>query len=66
VLVPATATASYKDFAAVDLKIVNEGNNTLLNGTLQFLARGYVTSSNVVDAVLDMNRPWDVQKGSTA
>ena len=66
VLVPATSTATYKDYAAVDLKIVNEGDNTLNNGTLQFLARGYVTSNNVIDTVLDNNRPWDVQKGSTA
>ena len=38
----------------------------MLGGTLQFLARGYVTASNIVDTVLDNNRPWDVQQGSTA
>ena len=66
VLVPAqsTSTSSYKDFTSVDLKIVNQGDNELIQGTLKFLERGYVTSNNVVDTVLDNNRPWDVQKGS--
>jgi hypothetical protein len=66
ILVPATATDSYSDWTYVDLKIVNEGTNTLQDGTLQFLSRGYITKGTVVDTVLDNNRPWDVQKGSVA
>jgi hypothetical protein len=66
ILVPAAATDSYSDWTYVDLKIVNEGTNTLQDGTLQFLSRGYITKGTVVDTVLDNNRPWDVQKGSVA
>ena len=66
ILVPAATTNSYTDWTYVDLKIVNEGTNTLTNGLLQFLARGYITTGTVVDTVLDMNRPWDVQEGTTA
>ena len=65
-LVPASATTSYTDWTYVDLKIVNEGGNTLNDGTLTFLARGYITKGSVVDTVLDQNRPWDVQEGTTA
>jgi hypothetical protein len=63
VLIPAK---DYADFAYVDLKITNEGSGTLQSGTLQFLARGYITKGTVVDTVLDKNRPWDVQQGTTA
>ena len=66
ILVPASATNSYTDWTYVDLKIVNEGGNTLNDGTLTFLARGYITKGSVVDTVLDQNRPWDVQEGTTA
>ena len=66
ILVPASSTNAYKDWTYVDLKVVNEGSNTLDNGKLTFLARGYVTKGTVVDTVLDMNRPWDVQEGTTA
>jgi hypothetical protein len=66
ILVPATGLTNYTDFTYVDLKIINEGDNALLSGTLQFLARGYITSSDVVDTVLDQNRPWDIQQGSVA
>lgn len=66
ILVPASATTSYTDWTYVDLKIVNEGGNTLNDGTLTFLARGYITKGSVVDTVLDQNRPWDVQEGTTA
>ncbi len=55
---------SYTNWAYVDVKVVNEGTNTLNSGTLQFLARGYVSGQDVVDAVLDENRPWDIQEGS--
>ena len=66
ILVPAADTTSYSDWTYVDLKIVNEGTNTLQDGTLQFLSRGYITKGSVVDTVLDNNRPWDVQEGSVA
>ena len=66
ILVPAESTPTYSDWTYVDLKITNEGTNTLQNGTLQFLARGYITQGSVVDTVLDNNRPWDVQQGTTA
>jgi hypothetical protein len=66
ILVPHTETNGYKDWTYVDLKITNEGTNTLQSGTLQFLARGYVTKGSVVDTVIDNNRPWDIQKGTTA
>lgn len=66
ILVPASATSSYTDWTYVDLKIVNEGGNTLNDGMLTFLARGYITKGSVVDTVLDQNRPWDVQEGTTA
>lgn len=66
VLVPATVSNSYTDWAYVDLRVVNEGTNTLHDGLLQFLARGYITTGSVVDTVLDNNRPWDVQEGTAA
>lgn len=66
ILVPASSTDQYSDWAYVDLRIVNEGGNRLVGGTLQFLSRGYITTGDVVDTVLDMNRPWDVQEGTTA
>jgi len=66
-LVPDSAAIDGQtDWAYVDLKIVNEGTNKLTSGMLQFLTRGYITSGTVVDTVLDYNRPWDVQKGTTA
>lgn len=66
ILVPASATESYTDWTYVDLKIINEGTNQLNNGTLKFLARGYISSGTTVDTVLDNNRPWDVQEGTIA
>jgi hypothetical protein len=66
ILVPSKSQNSYTDWTYVDLKIVNEGLNTITEGTLQFLARGYITKGTVVDTVLDNNRPWDVQQGTTA
>lgn len=65
VLVPAPESASTKDWTYVDVKIVNEGMNSLNQGVLQFLTRGYVTKGTIVDTVLDQNRPWDVQQGTT-
>jgi len=66
ILVPASATESYTDWTYVNLKIINEGTNQLNNGTLKFLARGYISSGTTVDTVLDNNRPWDVQEGTVA
>ena len=63
-LYPMDDDGEKRSWAYVDVKLVNEGTNTLNSGTLQFLARGYVTGGSVVDQVLDMNRPWDVQEGS--
>lgn len=63
-LVPASVNNSHTDWTYVDLKIINEGTNQLNNGTLKFLARGYITNGTVVDTVLDNNRPWDVQMGT--
>ena len=65
-LVPASASNNYTDWTYVDLKLINEGTNQLTDGTLKFLARGYITAGTVVDTVLDNNRPWDVQKGTVA
>ena len=65
-LVPASASNNYTDWTYVDLKLTNEGTNQLTDGTLKFLARGYITAGTVVDTVLDNNRPWDVQKGTVA
>jgi len=66
-LVPAVAADNaFKDWTYANLKIVNEGSAALTGGVLKFLARGYVSSANTVDTVLDENRPWDVQKGSSA
>jgi hypothetical protein len=69
----ADTTAAYPDFTWVDVKVVNEGDATLEDGKLKFVARGYDTDNNnevsfvsdpVVDQVLDINRPWDIQKGT--
>ena len=65
-IVPASVSNSYRDWTYVDLKVVNEGTNALNNGTLKFLARGYITAGTTVDTVLDNNRPWDVQMGTIA
>lgn len=63
-LVPDSSVLSYTDWTYVDLKLVNEGGNTLTNGVLKFLTRGYVSSGGTVDRVLNNNRPWDVQIGT--
>ena len=66
ILVPASSTNTYNDWTYVDLKIVNEGSNTIDSTMLTFLARGYITNGTVVDTVIDQNRPWDIQEGTTA
>lgn len=65
-LVPDSQVAMYTDWTYVDLKLINEGGNTLTNGQLKFLTRGYVSASGTVDRVLNNNRPWDVQIGTDA
>ena len=60
-------TPQYKDYSFGDIKIINEGDAILEQGKLKFLPRGYDNSGNgIVDQVLDLNRPWDVQEGTSA
>ena len=71
----ADITPVYPDYSFADVKIVNEGDALLEQGTIKFTLRGYdtnndgeiiLTGANIVDMVLDINRPWDVQKGTRA
>lgn len=64
---------NFPDYTWADVKIVNEGNTTLEDLQLTFVPRGYdtdgdgnvtLTGNNVVDQVLDINRPWDIQLGT--
>lgn len=60
-------TPLYPDYTWADVKIVNEGDAVLEEGKIKFLPRGYDNDSDGnVDQVLDINRPWDIQKGSAA
>ena len=60
-------TPSYPDYTFGDIKIVNEGSAILEAGQMQFLPRGYDTNGDgVIEQVLDINRPWDVQQGTPA
>jgi hypothetical protein len=74
----ADVTDAYPDYTWGDMKIVNEGSATLEQGVVNFGFRGYDTNNDgapefppnpplnaVVDAVLDINRPWDIQKGTS-
>jgi hypothetical protein len=65
--------SQFPDFTYTDVKIVNEGNADLQDMQVKFVPRGYDTNNDgnvvltgdaVVDQVLDINRPWDVQKGT--
>lgn len=63
----ADETPQYPDFTYGDIKIVNEGDVLLEDGLLRFLARGFDSDGNdVVEQVIDINRPWDTQLGSAA
>ncbi len=70
-LVPSSdySTTGLKDWTYVDLMIYNEGSNSLSDGVMKFMSRGYVESSGnaqTVTQVVDENRPWDVQSGTVA
>lgn len=70
-LVPSSdyATTGLRDWTYVDLVIYNEGSNSLSEGIMKFMSRGYIEgsgSSQVVTQVVDENRPWDVQSGTIA
>ena len=60
-------TPVYPDYTWADVKIVNEGDAILENGRLKFVSRGYDNDNDgTIDQVLDVNRPWDIQKGTAA
>jgi hypothetical protein len=72
VLVP-DLTPYFPDYTWADVKIVNEGNAEVAGFQVKFVPRGHdtngdgnatFTGSNVVDQVLDINRPWDIQVGT--
>lgn len=70
-LVPSSdySTTGLKDWTYVDLMIYNEGSNSLSDGVMKFMSRGYIESSGssqIVTQVVDENRPWDVQSGTIA
>lgn len=70
-LVPSSdySTTGLKDWTYVDLMIYNEGSNSLSDGVMKFMSRGYIESSGssqTVTQVVDENRPWDVQSGTIA
>ena len=63
------STTGLPDWTYVDLMICNEGGNSLSEGLLKFLSRGYVAESSgsaAITQVVDENRPWDVQSGTVA
>ncbi len=63
----ADTTTQYKDFTFGDVKLVNEGTAILEGGKMKFLPRGYDNDGDgVIDQVLDLNRPWDIQQGTAA
>lgn len=68
-LVPSSdySTTGLRDWTYVDLMIYNEGSNSLSEGIMKFMSRGYIEgsgSSQTVTQVVDENRPWDVQSGT--
>lgn len=71
-VVVADVTPLYPDYTWADMKITNEGDADLEDAKFKFVARGYdsnndgqvVIEEGSVDTVLDVNRPWDVQKGT--
>lgn len=70
-LVPSSdySTTGLKDWTYVDLMIYNEGSNSLSDGIMKFMSRGYIDSKGneqTVTQVVDENRPWDVQSGTIA
>jgi len=74
-IVVADDTPQFPDYTYTDVKIVNEGDAALEDAKVDFVARGYdtnndgevvLTGGDVVDQVLDLNRPWDIQRGTAA
>lgn len=72
-VIVADVTPLYPNFTFADVMIVNEGSADLEKFKVVFVPRGYdtnndgqvvLTGSNVVDQVLDINRPWDIQLGT--
>lgn len=72
-IVVADVTPLYPDYTFADVKIVNEGDAMLEDAKFKFVPRGYDTNNDgnvvlegtsVVDQVLDINRPWDIQRGT--
>ena len=58
-------TPLFPDYTWSDVKIVNEGDAILEDGRLVFISRGYDSDGDgIIDEVLDVNRPWDVQQGT--
>lgn len=71
-------TPAFPDYTWADVRISNEGTSDLEDGKIVFTARGYDTDNDgevvldpsdagdddIVDQVLDIHRPWDVQKGT--
>ena len=63
------SSTGFRDWTYVNLMIYNEGSNSLSEGIMKFMSRGYVEgsgSSQTVTQVIDENRPWDVQSGTVA
>jgi hypothetical protein len=59
-------TPVFPDYTWADVKIVNEGDATLENGKMIFISRGYDNDGDgQIDQVLDVNRPWDIQEGTS-
>ena len=66
-VIVADDTPQYTDYTYGDVKIVNEGDAILEDGRMRFVMRGYDNDGDgTVDQVLDINRPWDIQKGTEA
>ncbi len=71
-VVVADVTPLYPDYTFTSVKIVNEGDAMLENAKFKFVPRGYDTNNDgqvviaegSVDSVLDVNRPWDIQRGT--
>ena len=73
----ADTTPAFPDYTWSDIKTVNEGSSTLESWKMIFQPRGYDTDKDensdyagnigwAVDQVLNINRPWDIQKGTPA
>ena len=59
----AAQTPVYRDVTWCDLMFINEGDAIFEGGSIRMTARGEVDNSGVQTALVDPNRPWDIQKG---